>query len=92
MDVYNSFIQGDLDEKVHMNLPNGFKQPGMTGKTKVYKLLKFLYGLKQASRQWNIKLTYTLLDVGFSQNTHDYSLFTFKKAKYIVVVLVLLMI
>lgn len=38
--------------------------------------------------QWNIKLTSALLDTGFSQSAHDYSLFTFKKAEDIVVVLV----
>lgn len=43
MDVYSSFLQGDLDEEMYMELPEGFKQPG---ETKVCKLLKSLYGLK----------------------------------------------
>lgn len=42
----------------------------------VYKLNKYIYGLKQANRQWNHKSTQTLFSIGFSQSKSDYSLFT----------------
>ncbi|KAM3220616.1 putative mitochondrial protein like [Capsicum annuum] len=85
IDVYNAFLQGDLDEEVYMEMPNGFKEGRQH---KVCKLIKSLYGLKQASRQWNIKLTAALLSAGFTQSSYDYSLFTLKKSEGMVVILV----
>lgn len=38
-------------------------------------LQRSLYGLKQASRQWNCELTQKLLFVGFQQSQHDHCLF-----------------
>jgi len=79
------FSEGDLCEEVYMEMSEGFRSQG---KTKVYKLQKSLYGLKQASRQLNIKLTEALVGNGFIQNNHDYSLFTKRKDANIVVILV----
>ena len=44
--------------------------------SQVCKLQRSLYGLKQASRQWNIELTKFLLSRGFTQSKSDYSLFS----------------
>ncbi|XP_049369603.1 uncharacterized protein LOC125834508 [Solanum verrucosum] len=37
MDVYNAFLQGDLDEKVYMEMPEGLKRPGENKVCRVYK-------------------------------------------------------
>lgn len=41
-------------------------------------LNRSIYSLKQASRQWNQKLTNTLINLGYTQSKSDYSLFTNK--------------
>lgn len=54
VNVNNAFLQRDLYEKFYMALPQGFHRQR---EKKVYRLLNSLYGLKQVSRQGNIKLT-----------------------------------
>lgn len=74
IDVNNTFLQGDLTEDVYMEVPQGFITSAENF-NKVCKLVKSLYGLKQASRQWNIKLTNVLVSHGYEQSHLDYSIF-----------------
>ncbi|GJU41942.1 ribonuclease H-like domain-containing protein [Tanacetum coccineum] len=63
---------GNLEETVYMKSPEGY----LPADNKVCRLKKSLYGLKQASRRWNAKLTSTLIENHFSQSKSDYSLYT----------------
>ncbi|WRX09055.1 Reverse transcriptase [Theobroma cacao] len=78
--VNNVFLNGDLDEEVYIEIPQGYvvQEECPKGSKLVYELHKFLYGLKQASKKWNAKLTTSLLQFGFNQSLVDYSLFTMK--------------
>ncbi|GKB62086.1 zinc finger, CCHC-type containing protein [Tanacetum coccineum] len=50
MDVKTTFLNGDLDEEVYMNQPQGFIMP--SNENKVCKLIKSLYGLKRAPKKF----------------------------------------
>ncbi|GKD27352.1 retrotransposon protein, putative, ty1-copia subclass [Tanacetum coccineum] len=63
MDVKTAFLNGDLEEEIYMNQPEGFIAPGQEGK--VCRLVKSLYGLKQAPKQWHQKFDHTMLESGF---------------------------
>ncbi|KAL2900721.1 Retrovirus-related Pol polyprotein from transposon TNT 1-94 [Bienertia sinuspersici] len=73
LDINNAFLHGYLEEEVYMKPPQGYTKakPG-----EVCRLKRSLYGLRQASRQWNKQLTKYLIGLGFVQSYQDYSLFT----------------
>jgi hypothetical protein len=59
-DISNAFLNGVLTEEIYMEYPPGYGGPPNT----CLKLLKGLYGLKQASRIWNKKLIAELTKAG----------------------------
>ena len=69
MDVKTAFLNGDLDEEIYMQQPDGFVVNGQ--ERKVCKLLKSLYGLKQAPKQQHDKFNTTLTSAGFVVNEAD---------------------
>ena len=69
MDVKTAFLNGDLDEEVYMEQPKGFIMHGH--EKKVCKLVKSLYGLKQAQKQWHEKFDSVILSHGFKHNNAD---------------------
>ena len=68
MDVKTAFLNGDLDEEIYMEQPEGFIVPGQ--EKKVCRLVKSLYGLKQAPMQWHEKFDCVMTN-GFKINECD---------------------
>jgi hypothetical protein len=66
MDVKTTFLNGELEEEIYMDQPEGFLVKGQEGM--VCKLVKSLYGLKQAPKQWHDKFDRTFTSVGFVTN------------------------
>ena len=60
---------------MYMELPKGIETKYGNGKTHVLKLLKNLYGQKQAGRVWNQFLHERLLKLGFEQSAIDECLY-----------------
>ena len=69
MDVKTAFLNGDLDEEIYMEQPEGFSTPEKEGK--VCRLVRSLYGLKQAPKQWHEKFDNVVLSSGFKINECD---------------------
>jgi len=60
-------LNGHLEEEVFMRQPDGFND----GTNRVCRLIKTLYGLKQAGREWNKQLDSRLKGQGFEQLKAD---------------------
>ncbi|GJX96350.1 retrovirus-related pol polyprotein from transposon TNT 1-94, partial [Tanacetum coccineum] len=84
MDVKTAFLNGELNEVVYVNQPEGFVDPEHL--THVYQLKKALYGLKQAPRAWYDKLSKYLISTGFTKGVVNPTLFTKKTGKHILLV------
>nr|CAE01619.3 OSJNBa0042L16.8 [Oryza sativa Japonica Group] len=69
MDVKTTFLNGELEEEIYMDQPDGYVLEDQKGM--VCKLLKSLYGLKQAPKQWHEKFDTTLTSAGFVVNEAD---------------------
>ncbi|RMZ74983.1 hypothetical protein DV736_g6713, partial [Chaetothyriales sp. CBS 134916] len=59
LDAVNAFPNSKLDEEVFVELPDGFKQPGVVGR-----LLRALYGLRRSPLLWQKLLSSILSELG----------------------------
>ncbi|GKB44855.1 putative ribonuclease H-like domain-containing protein, partial [Tanacetum coccineum] len=84
MDVKSAFLYGTIDEAVYVSQPPGFVDPGHP--TKVYKVVKALYGLHQAPRAWYATLSTFLEKHGYKRGIIDKTLFIKRDKKDIMLV------
>lgn len=74
MDVKSAFLNGELQEIVYVTQPDGFVKEGK--EHMVYRLIKALYGLRQAPRAWYAKLSEYLEELGFTKCPYEYAVYT----------------
>ena len=79
MDVKTAFLNGNLDEEIYMSQPKGFIEKGQ--EQKVCRLLKSIYGLKQASRSWNVRFDETIKSFGFHKSIDEACVYKLKREK-----------
>jgi len=72
LDVKTAFLNGELEEEIYMQQPQGYKQGGPNI---VCRLLRALYGLRQAPRAWHRCLKKVLEDLEFVASFADVALF-----------------
>ena len=67
----------DIDSEIYVEPPKGFEKYDENGKSYVLKLKRALYGTKQASRMWQLKLrSHLITKMGFTNSSHDPCLFS----------------
>ncbi|WRX12109.1 Integrase [Theobroma cacao] len=69
MDVKTAFLNRDLEERIYMARLKGFIKKGH--EHKVCELHMSIYGLKQASRSWNIRFDTAIKSYDFQQNVDE---------------------
>ena len=77
INVKTTFLNEDLKEKMYMKQTKGFILP--RNEKKICKLVKFLYGLKKAMKQWHEKFDKSIILNDFHHNSVNkciYSQFT----------------
>ena len=74
VDVKSAYLNAPLEETVYMKPPQGVLKPGQEGK--VLRLLKGLYGLKQAGRGWYLEMSRVFMkELGYKRSKIDHSVF-----------------
>ena len=66
MNVKTTFLNGEVEDEIYIEHLKGFVFPGK--EEKVCKLVKSLYVLKQAPKQWHAKFDQTVFANGFNFN------------------------
>ena len=83
IDVEASFLEGDLEEDIYLEWPEGVIEFGFEDQNVIseycIKLNKAMYGTVQAARQWNKKLVQCLKIIGMKQSKVDPCIFYLKR-------------
>ena len=75
MDVYNAYVNADLEEPLYMWQPLGYIVQSDQHVLKLLKLKKAMYGLKQFGRAWYKCLSAAMNKIGFTKSKSDTAVF-----------------
>ncbi|CAI7790890.1 unnamed protein product [Closterium sp. NIES-54] len=84
MDITTAFLNGIILQELYMLQPEGLDD----GSSRVCRLKKTIYDLKQAPRAWYHKLEETLLAGGFKNSECDHNLFLLQEKEQFLMLLV----
>src|SRR3954462_799757 len=73
MDMKTAFLNGNTEEELYIMQQEGFIDPMNAGKE--CKLQRSIYGLKQASRSWNLRFDKVIKGFGFIQNVEEFCVY-----------------
>jgi Reverse transcriptase (RNA-dependent DNA polymerase) len=71
IDFVLAYPQAEVECYLYMKMPKGFEVKGKTRESHMLKLVKNLYGQRQARRVWNHLLHTRLLKMGWTQSKAD---------------------
>ncbi|GJT71906.1 retrotransposon protein, putative, ty1-copia subclass [Tanacetum coccineum] len=81
MDVKTAFLNGYLNEEVHIEQPEGFVNQKLPNRE--CKLKRSIYGLNQASRQWNKRFDDEIKKFRFGQNRDEPCVYVKASGSYV---------
>jgi hypothetical protein len=73
MDVKTTFLNGEIEEEVYIEQPEGFVVHN--DKSHVCRCKKALYGIKKSPRAWYEKMDGFLMSLGFKKSDVDPNLY-----------------
>lgn len=92
LDVVSAYLNGDIEEQIYMEIPEGLPQilgkRGTEKSSKVCLLKKALYGLKQSGRQWYRKLDSKLRQLKMKPLDADGCVYIYKRKNQVTLVAV----
>ena len=71
LDFVMAYPQAPAEMPLYMRLPQGYKHEGISRKTHALKLVRNVYGQKQAGRVWNKYMDQGMKEIGFKPSAFD---------------------
>ena len=75
LDFVMAYPQAPAEMPLYMQLPQGYQRKGISRRTHALKLLRNVYGQKQAGRVWNRYMDQGMREIGFKPSAFDQCLY-----------------